>query len=419
MTVIVAILCLIANFAACTDDDRMVEVVDEIESNDYHVSLDEALATADRFLSGLESETTRSGEARRVKSASLITLVPRTRSASDAVDGSFYLVNYEDERGFALLSADRRMLPIYAFSDTGSLYMQDTIDNKPLALFFENLKYKAATASSNPSTYIFDGRKYITGAQVSPLLSMGARRWGQLAPYNDSCPLIRNENGELMNAPVGCTAVSVAQIMSYYKWPKSAGKTHFLWRSMNRGQSYNKVAFLMAWLGRKELLNINYNDESSATMAGVKRAFMGMGYKAPDDYKDFDEAKAITILTNAKAVSPKISGSGPLLISSITINDQTKQGDGHSWVIDGYAKYVVDDTDLTPKLNQNYTYFHCVWGNTGGTANGYFYMLSSNSIGDSMPGAINNNDYYTGLQTNVKVYVQKQMKYMTNFVPDK
>ncbi|MBD5231573.1 MAG: hypothetical protein HDS66_05430 [Bacteroidales bacterium] len=37
----------------------------------------------------------------------------------------FYLINFEDEQGFALMSADRRTLPVYALSETGSLTEED------------------------------------------------------------------------------------------------------------------------------------------------------------------------------------------------------------------------------------------------------------------------------------------------------
>ena len=46
-----------------------------------------------------------------------------------------YLVNYADDAGFALLSADSRLRPIYAISDEGSMSFSDTTYNKGLALF--------------------------------------------------------------------------------------------------------------------------------------------------------------------------------------------------------------------------------------------------------------------------------------------
>lgn len=64
-------------------------------------------------------------------------LQTRSQAGNASVNSDLYLVNYANNKGFALLSSDSRLRPIYAISDTGHIQMADTINNKALSMFLK------------------------------------------------------------------------------------------------------------------------------------------------------------------------------------------------------------------------------------------------------------------------------------------
>lgn len=60
-------------------------------------------------------------------------------------------------------------------------------------------------------------QKAQTYSAVDPMI---ATKWGQGSPYNSFTPVIGDTN-----APTGCVATSLAQILNYHEWPKSASFT--------------------------------------------------------------------------------------------------------------------------------------------------------------------------------------------------
>lgn len=103
----------------------------------YEVSYEEALAKADALFAGIDGATTRAGS-RRVKNHELFRSGNRfTRTASDDAEAKFHIINYEDNAGFAMIAADKRATDIYAYSDTGNLYVDDAMENSGFGVFLE------------------------------------------------------------------------------------------------------------------------------------------------------------------------------------------------------------------------------------------------------------------------------------------
>ena len=77
-----------------------------------------------------DGAVTRSGGIRRVKNVTTVSpevLNPDgTRSEATAdVEDLLYIVNFENEAGYAILGADDRLEPVYAFVDEGSLTTEE------------------------------------------------------------------------------------------------------------------------------------------------------------------------------------------------------------------------------------------------------------------------------------------------------
>ena len=112
------------SLAACEKDYQSVAEKTDLETvvQDNKVSLKQALLYAENSINGIKP-TTRGAE-RKVKSTEIYVAKPATRSA-EGTEVSFYLINYEDNQGFAMVSTDSRATPVYAYSVEGSLTAED------------------------------------------------------------------------------------------------------------------------------------------------------------------------------------------------------------------------------------------------------------------------------------------------------
>lgn len=393
------IILLGVQLASCNNELEVSDTKDISTEDVYHVGIDEALTTADMFFAQLKSPnaSTRSIDKRKVSRMEIINTNAKTRGSRESYNKELYLVNYEEDNGFALLSSDKRLCPIYAIADSGHLETSDTIYNKPLALFFKNVMNDISYEENNPTTFEHDGQVFIDSAQVAPLLWAGTRKWSQKAPYNEYC---FTENGK--QAVAGCSSVSIAQIMSFYSWPQKIDDISLSWRSMKGNRSQNKIARLLARLGQSDMLATNYGESSSGSSdANYMRTFIGMGYYAPNEITVFSESDVRFALDNAN----KVAGAGPVLTLGRSIT-----GSGHSWVIDGYAQNVTNKNSYS-------TLFHCVWG-WGGKADGYFYWKGYIG-GHSDALDVNDYDFSSDKKHLGSANEYILLYYMTNFVPNK
>ena len=109
---VIALLCI----AMTGCNDTLVELVPENNqqtSQEYHsIPLEDALAQLNDFLVALEKPT-RSGEVRRIGNVEVLrskNLATRSGSSNlNNADSLIYIVNFEDNQGFAYLAADDRI----------------------------------------------------------------------------------------------------------------------------------------------------------------------------------------------------------------------------------------------------------------------------------------------------------------------
>lgn len=124
-------------------------------------------------------------------------------------DKSVYIINYKNDKGFAIISKDKRFRSLYAISDTGHIEMSDTISNRNLAMFFNGVENDMIKTSNNePTLQSMNGVTYILNPQVSPLIWNVPRQWGQGYPYNACCYTAEGDT-----AQVGCAAIACGLIM--------------------------------------------------------------------------------------------------------------------------------------------------------------------------------------------------------------
>ena len=361
---------------ACSSEEPITppnQVNDAMGANPYRVSLTDALKNADVLLGELgEDEVTRSIE-RKVESVEYYSR-PGTRSLGG--DTLLYLVNYADDAGFALLSADSRLRPIYAISDEGSMSFSDTTYNKGLALFARGVEAEITSLPNLPYIPVdslilkpgfpvnpkVDSIRSVKD-RVRPMLSMYRRNWDQHAPFNEYC---FTDDGE--QALVGCTAIAVAQIMAYHKWPEQYGGYTFDWDEINNG-NIDMLARFLSVLGDESNLRIRYGEnDSPASPTRYYPTFLNMGYSCHSDLIPFEENDICAFLKGTYSTDYPAT---PLLVRG---NHPTSNG--HGWVIDGFVQYKYTKVVMPPITTFDDILYHCVWG-WGGSSNGYYYWAKN------------------------------------------
>lgn len=378
----------------------------------YEVSYEEALAKADALFAGIDGATTRAGS-RRVKNHELFRSGNRfTRTASDDAEARFHIINYEDNAGFAMIAADKRATDIYAYSDTGNLDVDDAMENSGFGVFLEgaiNLYGKeidrplipADTTELGGGGGFIDlpGDKYgdipylgieeIDGITYRVRLEMNKSiskkeplvpvKWNQRHPYNYYCPscswIPDKEYFYKGKCAAGCGPVAAAQIMAYHKYPEKYAtylpdwnnqtliytEYTFDWDNMlqnfdmwddNPDEDALMVARLIREIGR--VAKADYGKETGVTLANMKKMFPKFGYNITGADYDVDKVK-ISLYNNRPVYA----------------RGQTKSGDGHAWVIDGYDHLATRKTyyyNYAPynvcniKDSDNRIYVHCNWG---------------------------------------------------------
>lgn len=344
---------------------------------------------------------------------------PATRTAT--VSGKnpvsdIYVVNYSGDAGFAIISADTRLVDVLAYSDEGNI--TDTLDNPGVKLFMHGvydyadymLNYLPEKGDSvavhgqvrpaqaqmisartfTPPDYddgyyyyeeVTDEESGWIGYVKEPLVQV---RWGQGKPFNlyaDTCYAKREP------AAAGCVATAMAQIIAYhgcppimlpYKgWDEMVKLNNFT-DFYGKTESIHCVATLFRKLG--DLVGMKYDcNGGGAPYENANKAFntLQLGYVS-DGFVDYSPDQVRRDLRLNRPVYVR--------------GEDAERGWGHAWVVDGYK----DQTYTTHRISRWYRYLggdsphelvatdtletyvgtkdyvHCNWG-WDGKNRGWFY----------------------------------------------
>ena len=263
-----------------------------------------------------------------------------------------YVFNARDGKGFVIVSADDRAMPVLGYSETST---------------WTAVPDAAESVLSAPVLGA-DGGKYVMPISRSSeaqgkLLSTPS--WSQEAPFNNNIP------GRRLT---GCVGVALAEILKYHSYPSSrpaslvkAGESlSYDWESM-RSDNYRSgytqdEAAGVATLVADAAIAIGTDfgmSSSSAFEVKVPYALTAtFGYDAGVSYKKRSEMSKQdweAVIVN------EINEDRPVLYCGQDVSS------GHAFVCDGYEK------------RGGGTYFHINWG-WGGSANGYFASDALNPV---------------------------------------
>lgn len=373
-------------FVACANQEEPIknEVV-ETSINVNKRTLAEAVSIAESAVSMFDDAETRS-VVRKVSLPDTKYIVGKTATRSSEPDTLMYVLNYEDNRGFAVVSANRNTEELIAVSDQGNY--NEELENEIPALntYMDMAEEYVTTGGLITDPYIDETPLPLTQHKIetvrTTLASYGPFvevRWGQYSPYNLECP---------SRYPVGCAATAVAQILSYIERPTNIYVTYEepyymqeidwdLLKTHSNNDNSNLVDScetsthqLMAVVFRQigYGMKMVYSSGGSATTLKDIISFVdGWGFNHIH-YTSFDQSTVI------KRLSENIA----LYIQGTCVDDT----DGHAWVLDGYKKVESVtceysrpqhqlEWDLLTRSVTVSEYNHFNWG-ASGDGNGYY-----------------------------------------------
>lgn len=161
-------------------------------------------------------------------------------SATSCQAASYYVFPYGDNNGFAIVSGNDQMPELVAYSDRGSLDENNMSEGcRDFLQAYKLLTEAVARGDKEALRLVAEKQRLLAEADnqhpvVAPLL--GDIHWYQDAPYNDLCPY--NETVQ-KRCYTGCVATAMAQVMMYWKWPKTLQEDISGYVSNMAGEGYD------------------------------------------------------------------------------------------------------------------------------------------------------------------------------------
>lgn len=421
-------------YSCAKDELKIVETVEQ--TNEYAISLDEALNNLNKTLDWIDKPTR--GAKRQIATISTISrkdvFGQTTRSDAESTENLLYVVNFENDEGYAILGADSRLEPVLLVADSGNadpadytdtstpedIYLQDSI--RPGSVDDPFAQYWCAEDEDH---YIGnDGTPDIPGLLLgytervpidlepkdeddtphgpvspdvpTPLLNTA---WHQRAPFNNLMYPTRSADGI---QPAGCTTIAAAQLIAYlgtrgvvtHDYGLTSSWEDITKTEQERINSENKISI------EEDIAKFIYD---VADGIDVWYDFLGGTFATPNRIKrylnniGFNASRSIGYTT--EIVTTNLRDNKPVIIGALGRHN----GDlsGHAWVIDGF-KY---------DSNYNISMVHCNMGWKKG--NGWYSnkVFSTNSdtneydlAYDYNPDPQDENCYQDGTPTNTYHY---------------
>ena len=294
----------------------------------------------------------------------------------------YYAYNIGRGNGFVMMSASDRTQPILGYADEGQFNLSNA--PQPLKQYVQRLS--AIVEAAEQGNAQLAPRKSAAESGVATPVSVAKNfvptlvscRWNQGSPYNLECPKYTDGNGNQQTAATGCVATAMAQIVYYWKWPKTTTTTMPAYTTHwnNQTVTYPEMApTSFMWDKMSDVYNGNQSQESQQAVAHLMRALghgAKMGYgpasgansgnaaAALRDYFGYDKTSfhtshdKYTYTEWEDLIYNELAAGRPVLMNG----DNSDLTGGHEWVCDGY-----DGNGL----------FHMNWG-WGGMCDGYFIL---------------------------------------------
>lgn len=296
--------------------------------------------------------------------------IPTDLSRSEPPSQNYRIFIGENGKGFVIVAADTRLPRILGFSDTG---FHDVTNLPPqLKAMLSNIDTQIATMSeTEPDDPTWSSAVVTLGKDDAKVLATAD--WAQDSPFNQYSPIIDG-----IQAPAGCTAVALATVMHYHKYPE-CGNTNIKYFANLNIEEFDLRSHKFNWDKMPLTVDENTSTEEKNAIAELIRAVgvaAGTQYSPTVSSTDSgDEGLPLTMFFDyspecqfifkedlsderfMEITLSQIDSGLPVIYSGAPLDIPM----GHLWVVDGYS---ADRTQL-----------RCNFG-WGGNFNG-FYPLTS------------------------------------------
>ncbi len=329
------------------------------------------------------------------------------------------VVNFENDKGFVLLSSDKMSEPLLGFSNKGSLDPNQNLNpNQSVVLETEQAflsrmsdkwgrckvcgapippkslsskmmssgeipcseqfcykKFQEEVAKAVRQSYIFEYSEFKPVLQIKPLVPV---EWDQRYPHNMKLRTVEDkETGATRVASTGCVATAISQIMTYHRYPTEIlGKTIDWDKLINKlysSYSMDISSTLHKDMGQKSFLDMKYKYSGSGALSeNVPRTLRHYGYKS-GELLDYDW----------QSIKDEIMALRPIYMRGKRFNKDGSRS-GHAWVLDGFVilqrqvtvRYKFSNKIIS-QYNEQKEFVHCNLG-WGPGYNGYYLSKAFN-----------------------------------------
>lgn len=318
-----------------------------------NVDLATAQGAAQRFLMN------KAAKGRFMTSAPAVKWTHQAKNSTNAALTAYYVVN--TEAGYAIVAGDSRAREILAYGEGQIQSMNDLPD--AVQYFLDIYQKQMEYLQAHPGLMVQKTANR-GGISVEPLLTTA---WAQDKPYNMKTP--RKGSGSNPYCKVGCSAVSLAQVMNYWKYPEKSPalpgyttETHgyvmdplpeytFQWDRMrdtyptsNSGidqmsqEDIDAISWLMLYTGYA--MNMDYaTDQSGAEYDEIDQAIRTFGFTgySMEMKRDYDDGTVnYTEEQWAELIQSELVAGRPLVYCAFDMQSDSAAIAGHAFNVDGY-----------------------------------------------------------------------------------
>lgn len=388
--------------SGCSDDYKFgLDIANQGLTASQTRTIDDALVIAEQAKAMLgEEANTRSTQMREIDRENVrVICKSKTRSlSSDGLDTLIYVVNYVDDEGFAIISANPATEALLGVTGKGC-YDDAVAENEGLALFMEMAEgYVRNRVVTSIDPFIEVLTTLIDS--LNPLITVD---WGQMFPEGLYCP----------NTTAGCANTAAIQICSYYEYPTSMNLTFsqrerdaitINWSEVKMHQrgcgSYASHTNCSASVNSHKVIgemarqcgvysgSIYYIYYDSVIPCDNPAPYSYTNYVYWDDVSTFTYLDVscgldvVDMIESLGYVRPQPQSytsqctQSPLSMGRPIYMLGSDSNGGHFWVIDGYKYYqdilMSHATEPATFVGTSYRYYnHVNWG-WNGISNGYF-----------------------------------------------
>jgi hypothetical protein len=430
----VLLLFAITMMACNNEADVLNDLTDQPTKSISNIrSLDDAVDLAINAKTSFYPSVSRSDIT--VDKSKVIVLTKASKSRANA-DTTFYVVNFDDNEGFAIINAKKLGVDVYAVTEEGVYLPESKLCDTPPAL---DVYLNTIASNSSDETSYSDDTSNPDGLSSLPLMQlkivedtifstsinpMVKTRWCQSSFFGQFCP----------NGLVGCGPLALGQALAAFSLPTSMtfsfdnrpyDSTTFNWAELT---AHNK-SFTDSICTK----DLQYNNSNHIKIAAFLRE---IGLKAKARYETIDQIQTTTYIDTLEMTAKSFSEINVLPSNGITssfncpIESNQKTificsswevdpntyilKNGHAWIIDGCKIFKIrtrqyqkaDNEAVWTLFDTSYSdekkYCHINWG-WNGSANGYFYIYDTTSL---CPGDGKEYDYSSISNTSSYNYVR-------------